>query len=57
GYTLIQVRSRDGSLAWSRGLAAPFGEHDGGGIDVRQLLDPDDFEPGGGVDRLLELQS
>jgi hypothetical protein len=44
GYTLIQVRSRDEALEWSRRFPAPFGEQADGEIEVRQLYEPEDFE-------------
>ncbi|CAB3781605.1 YciI family protein [Pararobbsia alpina] len=44
GYTLIQVRSRDEALEWSRRFPAPFGEYAEGEIEVRQLYEPEDFE-------------
>ncbi|AJY30922.1 YCII-related domain protein [Burkholderia thailandensis 34] len=57
GYTLIQVRSRDEALEWTRRFPAPFGEHEDGEIEVRQLFEPDDFEPGDAVERFRELES
>ncbi|WP_124095722.1 YciI family protein [Burkholderia gladioli] len=50
GYTMIQVRSREEALEWSRRFPSPFGEDDGT-IEVRQLFEPEDFEPGGYFDR------
>src|SRR5471032_1798940 len=44
GYTVIQVRSRDEAMEWSRRFPAPFGEVNDGEIEVRQLYDLDDFE-------------
>ncbi|KVN20083.1 MULTISPECIES: YciI family protein [unclassified Burkholderia] len=57
GYTLIQVRSRDEALEWARRFPAPFGESEDGEIEVRQLFELDDFEPGDAVDRFRELES
>ncbi|AGK50887.1 YCII-related domain protein [Burkholderia thailandensis MSMB121] len=57
GYTLIQVRSRDEALEWARRFPAPFGEREDGEIEVRQLFELDDFEPGDAVDRFRELES
>jgi len=46
GYTLIQVRSREEAMEWSRRFPAPFR-----GIpcqvEVRQLYEPEDFATGG----------
>ncbi len=50
GYTLIQVRSRDDAREWARGFPGTDGE-----IEVRQLFDLDDFEPGPGIDRFRDL--
>ncbi len=46
GYTLIKVRSREEAMEWARRFPAPFGNTgDGGMIEVRQLLEPEDLEP------------
>ncbi|APA88080.1 YciI family protein [Paraburkholderia sprentiae WSM5005] len=56
GYTLIQVRSRDEAMEWARRFPAPFGEHANGEIEVRQLFEIDDFEPGPEVERFRKLE-
>lgn len=56
GYTLIQVRSRDEAMEWARRFPAPFGEHADGEIEVRQLFELDDFEPGPEIERFRKLQ-
>jgi hypothetical protein len=43
GYTMIQVRSREEALEWTRRFPAPQGEGVKGEIEVRQLFEPDDF--------------
>jgi hypothetical protein len=55
GYTLIQVRTREEAMEWARRFPAPFGEDADGEIEVRQLFEWDDFEPGPSVDRFREL--
>ncbi len=55
GYTLIQVRSRDEALEWTRRFPAPFGPQAACEIEVRQLYDLDDFVPGPSVDRFRDL--
>ncbi|MEW6343828.1 MAG: YciI family protein [Pseudomonadota bacterium] len=55
GYTLIQVRSREEAMEWARRFPAPFGEHADGEIEVRQLLELEDFEPGPSVERFRAL--
>lgn len=56
GYTLIQVRSREEALEWTRRFPAPFGQHAAGTIEVRQLFTLDDFEPGPAVERFRGLE-
>ncbi len=57
GYTLIQVRSREEALEWVRRYPAPFGEAGGGEIEVRQLLELEDFEPSEPIERLREFEA
>lgn len=44
GYTLIEARSREKTLEWTRHYPNP--SHDGGEaeIEVRQLIEPEDFD-------------
>lgn len=44
GYTLIQVRSRDEALAWTRRFPNPVREGTACEIEVRQLYELEDFE-------------
>jgi hypothetical protein len=54
GYTIVQVRSRDEALEWSRRFPAPF--LDGTcEIEVRRMYELEDFEPSEAVERLREL--
>jgi hypothetical protein len=55
GYTLIQVRTREEALAWTRRFPAPIGEGQTAEIEVRQLYELDDFGPGEATDRFREL--
>lgn len=57
GYTLIQVRSRDEALEWSRRFPAPFGEQAEGEIEVRQLYELEDFEPTPDVERFRSIEA
>ena len=57
GYTLIQVRSREEAMEWARRFPAPFGEQAEGEIEVRQLYELEDFEPGPEVDRFRKLDA
>ena len=45
GYTLIQVRSRDEALEWSRRFPNPVGPGREAIVEVRQLYEMDDFSP------------
>jgi hypothetical protein len=56
GYTLIQVRSREEALEWSRRFPNPA--IDGGAceIEVRQLFELEDFQADGGVARFRTLE-
>jgi hypothetical protein len=55
GYTIIQVSSREEALEWTRRFPNPAQWDGDGEIEVRQLFDLDDFEPGPGLDRFREL--
>ena len=57
GYTLIQVRSREEAMEWARRFPAPFGENADGEIEVRELYEPEDFEPGGVLARTRKPQA
>lgn len=43
GYTLIQVRSRQEALEWTRRFPAPHGTNVDAEIEVRQLYELEDF--------------
>lgn len=45
GYTLIQVRSRDEAIEWSRRYPNPTLHGSACEIEVRQLFETDDFGP------------
>jgi hypothetical protein len=57
GYTLIQVRSREEALEWTRRFPAPFGPGAPGEIEVRPLYELDDFPPGEAIDRMRAMQA
>jgi hypothetical protein len=50
GYCIIQVKSREEAIEWAK--RAPFGTEvpgrDTPEVEVRQLMGPEDFAPGGG---------
>jgi hypothetical protein len=47
GYTIIQVRSRDEAMEWTRRFPAPMGDGQAAEIEVRQLHELDNFTPDG----------
>ena len=55
GYTLIQVRSREEAVEWARRFPAPMGANADAEIEVRQLFELEDFEPGVSIARFREL--
>ena len=55
GYTLIQVKSREEALEWSRRFPAPFGAAMDCEIEVRQLYELEDFGDSPAVRRFREL--
>lgn len=55
GYTLIQVRSRDEALAWSRRFPNPVGEGQAAVVEVRELYELDDFEPSDALERMKAM--
>ena len=57
GYTVIQVRSRDEALEWTRRFPNPMGENGDAEIEVRQLFELDDFSPSEAVGRFGEVDA
>ena len=56
GYTLIQVRSREEALEWSRRYPNPVGRGRAAVVEVRQLYELDDFTPGESLDRFKDIE-
>ena len=54
GYTIIQVKSREEALEWSRRFPNPHDE--AGEIEVRQLFELEDFEPALDVRRFRAME-
>lgn len=54
GYTLIQVRSREEALEWTRRFPAPF-EGVTCEIEVRPLFELEDFGPSAAIERLRDI--
>ena len=57
GYTLIDVRSRDEALAWSRRFPNPVGAGRDALVEVRQLYELDDFTPGDEIERMKRIEA
>ena len=54
GYTIIEVKSREEAVEWSRRFPNPYGRD--GAIEVRQLFELDDFGPSAEVDRFRRME-
>ena len=57
GFTIIQVRSREEAMEWSRRYPNPAGENLPAVIEVRRLYELDDFEPSAQIERFREMNT
>jgi hypothetical protein len=55
GYTLIQAKSREEALAWTKRFPNPAGSGRNAEIEVRQLYELEDFGPVEAIDRFKEM--
>ncbi len=55
GYTIINVGSREEALEWALRFPKPAPAGRDCEIEVRQMFDLEDFEPGEGVERFRKL--
>lgn len=55
GYTLIQVNSRDEALEWTKRFPNPAVDGGEAEIEVRQLFELEDFEPGEAIERFRDM--
>jgi hypothetical protein len=55
GYTIIQARSKEEALQWTKRFPNPAGEGRQTEIEVRQLFELEDFAPGEAVERFREM--
>lgn len=53
-YTLIQIRSREEALAWTRRFPNPAVDGKEGEIEVRQLFELEDFGESAAIERFRE---
>jgi hypothetical protein len=57
GYTIIQVKSREEALEWTKRFPNPVGEGTEAEIEVRQLYELEDFVPSDAVERFRDIES
>ena len=57
GYWLIQVKSKEEAIEWAKRAPAPHGEGAESEIELRQLLELEDFAPSEAIDRARELET
>ena len=57
GWTLLQVRSREEALEWSRRFPNPVGRGRPAVVEVRQLIELDEFPPGPEIERMKALDA
>lgn len=55
GYTIIRVSSRDEAVEWAQRFPNPRGEGEDCEVEVRQMFDLDDFEPGEAIERFRRM--
>ena len=55
GYTIIQVKSREEAMEWTRRFPNPAVDGKEAEIEVRQLFELDDFGSGEAIDRFREM--
>lgn len=55
GYTLIQVKTREEAVEWSKRFPNPAGHRKDGEIEVRQLFELEDFGASETLDRFREM--
>ena len=57
GYTMIQVRSREEAMEWSRRFPNPAGKGKEAVIELRQLIELDEFPPSAALEQMKALDS
>jgi hypothetical protein len=55
GYTLIQVKTREEAMEWTKRFPAPHGEKADAEIEVRQLFELEDFGSSDTVERFRDM--
>ena len=57
GYTLIQVRNREEAQEWSRRYPNPAGKGKEAVIELRQLIELDEFPPSEALDKFKQMEA
>jgi uncharacterized glyoxalase superfamily protein PhnB len=57
GYTIIQANSRREAIAWTQRYPNPSNDGKEGEIEVRQLFELEDFDPGEAVERFRKMEA
>jgi hypothetical protein len=57
GYTIIQAKSREDALEWTRRFPNPAVDGGVAQIEVRQLFELEDFEPSAVIDRFRDMDA
>ena len=57
GYTIIQVKSREEAMEWTRRFPNPAVDGKEGEIEVRQFFELDDFAPSEAIDRFRKMEA
>ncbi|MGH8549640.1 MAG: YciI family protein [Methylococcales bacterium] len=57
GYTMIQVKSKEEALEWTKRFPNPAGDGREAEIEVRQLFELEDFKQSEAVERFRELEA
>ncbi|MDD2918490.1 YciI family protein [Rhodoferax sp.] len=57
GYTLIKVRNREEALEWSRRFPNPAGKGKEAVIELRQLIELDEFPPSQALDKFKQMEA
>ena len=55
GYWVIEVKSKEEAIEWVKRVPYPMGEDVTSEMEIRQLFELEDFEPGPGVDHHQRL--
>ena len=55
GYTIIQVKSREEAVEWTKRFPNPAVDGKQGEIEIRQLFELEDFGPSEAVERFREM--